>query len=388
MYYFNGEFMQKDLIEDFFNKKLVTSPHTRKSYRGNINKYFKLLNADINTYFNSNKVLEEYDSDLNKIYMMLDKQKVPLLTRRTFFNAVKQFFFATDKRTKELDFWDLVASRTRGADPIGEKFQLNNNDIKTILTHADTCLRAGGLIMASTGCRLGELLALKPNDIDTTTQPTTVKIKATYNPKEKGFTQPYTKTRKQRKCFLTPEATYYYLEWMKQRDKYLNVAVDKCTAKTKGKKTQCKKTLDDNRIFPMSDENFRKKWETMVKRTDLYEIDEKTKRLTLHPHCMRAFFRSYLGNRDLAEHLEGHATGMDKYYRNMKPEDLAKEFTKVMYNLVVFEREPDLTALSYDMDKLQKENEEMKAKQFDSRLEVLELKKKLEELEKQIKEKK
>jgi integrase len=339
--------MADDLIEQFFNKKLVTSHNTRKSYRGNINKYFKLLNKPMDTYFSKDKPLDEYDSDLNKVYMVLNKQKVPLLTVRTFFNSTKQFFIATDKQLKQLDFWDTLKTRVRGADPISEKFQLNNQDIKTILTHADTCTRAGGLIMAATGCRLGELLALRPNDINTTKEPSTVMIRGTYDPKEPGY--------------IKPEATYSYLEWMKQRDRYLSIAVDKCTAKKRGKQTVCTKTLDDKRIFPMSDENFRKKWENMVKRTDLYEVDDKTKRLTLHPHCMRAFFRSYLGHSDLAEHLMGHATGMDKYYRNMKPEDLAKEYTKYMYNLVVFETKPDLRGISESLKQKDDEIAKMKA---------------------------
>jgi integrase len=186
-------------------------------------------------------------------------------------------------------------------------------------------------------------------------------IRGTYDPKEPGYIKPLTKTRKTRICFLTPEATYSYLEWMKQRDRYLSIAVDKCTAKKRGKQTVCTKTLDDKRIFPMSDENFRKKWENMVKRTDLYEVDDKTKRLTLHPHCMRAFFRSYLGHSDLAEHLMGHATGMDKYYRNMKPEDLAKEYTKYMYNLVVFETKPDLRGISESLKQKDDEIAKMKA---------------------------
>jgi len=353
--------MADDLIEQFFNKKLVTSHNTRKSYRGNINKYFQLLNTPMDTYFSKDKTLDDYDTDLNKVYMMMNKQKVSLLTTRTFFNSVKQFFISTDKQLKQLDFWDTLKSRVRGADPISGKFQLNNQDIKTILSHADTCLRAGGLIMASTGCRLGELLALTPKDINTAKTPAVVMIRGTYDAKEPGFIKPLTKTKKQRICFLTPEATHSYDEWMKERDKYLSVAVDKCTAKNKeGKDTQCHKTLDDKRVFPMSDENFRKKWENMVKRTDLYEIDEKTKRLTLHPHCMRSFFRSYFGHSDVAEFLMGHSTGMDKHYKNMKPEDLAKEYTKYMYNLAIFETKPDLKSIHNDIDSLKKENEQLR----------------------------
>lgn len=381
--------MKKDLIEEFFKKQLVTTYHTRKSYRGNINKYFSLLNKDISTYFNKKKKLDEYDDDLNIVYMKLDKKKVPLLTRRTFFNAVKQFMCSTDKRLKQLDFWDTIKIRVRGADPISEKHQLNNLDIKTLLTHANTCVRAGGMIMATTGMRLGELLALTIEDIDTTVEPAIISIRGTYDPHEPDNIRIGTKTRKQRKCFITPEAVHCYNEWLKERDEYLRVSV---------LKSKYPKNPDDKRIFPMSDENFREMWVNTVKRSGLYKKDRRTDRLTLHPHCMRRFFRSYLGNSDLSEYLMGHSTGMDKYYYNMKLSDLAQEYTKVMYNLAIFEREPDISGMQTKLsdleqkyEKSQYENKELQQQYVNLDHELLktkfELGKEIERLRKKINKK-
>jgi len=39
----------------------------------------------------------------------------------------------------------------------------------------------------------------------------------------------------------------------------------------------------------------------------------------------------------------GHASGMDKYYRNMKPEDMVSEYTKLMGNITVLTNLPDLS---------------------------------------------
>ena len=50
-----------------------------------------------------------------------------------------------------------------------------------------------------------------------------------------------------------------------------------------------------------------------------------------------------MGNCDLIEHLMGHASGMDKYYRNMKPEDMVSEYTKLMGNITVLTNLPDLS---------------------------------------------
>jgi len=358
--------MVKDLIEAFFTKRLITSNHTKKSYSVNINKFFRLINKDMGTYFNPKKNLENFESDLEKVFLMLEKQNVPLLTRKTMFNAVKQFFCATDRRLKNLEFWDTLKNRIRGADPISEKFIPNTNDLRIILSHGNTCSRAMFLMQASTGCRIGELLALYPDDINTKTKPTPVTIRRTYNAKENNYVKNLTKTRKQRNCFMSDEATKAYLEWMKERDAYLKSSVEK---------SKYDKDEKDKRVFPMSDENAREIWERLVKRSggDLFKKDTVTNRLTLHPHCLRAFFRSYLGNSDLAEHLMGHSTGMDKHYRGMKPEDLAREYQKYMLNVSVFEIQPDLTGVHDQLKQKDDEITKMKAEMTDMKMKLLEL---------------
>jgi integrase len=365
--------MVEDLIETFFTKKLITTYNTKKSYRGNINKFFRLLEKDINTYFDKNKTLEEYEDDLSKIYMMMEKNNVPLLTRKTFFNSVKQFQWTMDKRLKQLDFWDTLKTRTRGADPITEKFVPNAIDLKTVLSHGNTLSRAMYLIMTSTGCRIGELLALYPEDINTEIEPTIVTIRRIYDRKGKNNVKNLTKTKKQRICFLTSEATVAYNEWMKERDAYLKTTV---------KKSKYAKDPNDKRVFPMSDENAREIWSNLVKKSGLYKKDIETNRLTLHPHCIRSYFRSYFGNADLAEHLLGHATGMDKYYRNMKKEDLAKDFLKYAHNVTIFEREGNLTEVHEQLKEKDKQIQDLDEQLKDLRMELLEVKmKQVQELQ-------
>jgi integrase len=339
--------MVNDLIDDFFTKRLITAYQTRKSYQLNINKYFRLINKDMNTYFSKKKKLSDFDNDLNRIYIQMEKQNVPLLTRKTFFNSVKQFLCTTDKRLKDLDFWDTLKNRMRGASPQSEKDVPNTSELRVVLSHGNTCSRAMFLMQASMGARIGEILALYPDDIDTKTSPTKVIIRRTYSAKEKNYVKNLTKTKKSRVCFISNEATKAYLEWMKERDAYLRASV---------KKSKYEKNPDDKRIFPMSDENAREIWERLIKRSGFFKKDIETNRLTLHPHCLRAFFRTYLGHADLAEHLMGHATGMDKYYRNMKPEDLAKEYIKYMGNLAIFEQRADISGIS---DELKIKDEEI-----------------------------
>jgi len=366
--------MSDEIIDKFFEKKLITSSNTQKSYKCSILKYFSLINKDMGTYFNGNKTLDDYENDLNKAYMELDKQNIPLLSIRTHFNSIKQFMCTMDRECKKLDFWDTLKMRVRGADSISKEFIPNQKDIKSVLTHGNACSRAMYLIMASTGMRIGELLALYPEDIDTSIRPAVVNIRRSYDCAKENKVKMMTKTKKKRISFLTDEAVDSYLEWKKIRDDYLKVAVTK---------SKYYKDNNDKRIFPMTTETARKKWLNLVKKSGLYETDTETNRLTLHPHCLRKFFRSYFGNADLSEHLMGHATGMDKYYRNMKKEDISKEFLKYAHNVTIFERPVDLTDVNEKIGQMTQENQKLQNDVDKLRMELLEVKmKQVQELQK------
>lgn len=350
--------MIDEKIDYFFNKKLITNSNTQRGYRGNIRRFFVIINKDVDSYFSKDKTLEDYDDDLIKAYSQIEKENTPYLTRRTFFNSVKQFMITYDKRIKELDFWDILKTHLRGASPISKEHITNAQDIKTILNHADAKGKAMFLIMASSGLRIGELLALHETDINMTINPTLIDVTKTYDRKKQGNVSTMTKTKRPRKCFISSEATEFYLEWLKIRDKYLKTSTGKTNKKYK-------KDAKDKRIFPMSDENARKIWENLVIKSNLFTKEElkdaKTKRLVLHPHCLRKFFRSYFGNSDLAEHLMGHATGMDKHYRNMKIEDLANEYLKTMENVMIFsKRSKDILDMSERLENKDKELTELK----------------------------
>lgn len=351
--------MQKDIIDQFFYKKIIRNENTKKSYRLNIQKYFKTIGKNIDTYFSNTKPLKEYENDLYIAYESFEKKRLAPLTIRTNLNSVKQFLFTNDKRIKDLDFWDILKNRMKGSSPISKDFIPNTEDIKTVLQHGNTLSRAMYLIMSSTGCRIGELIALYPEDIDINTKPATINIRRTYSAKSKDKVQIMTKTKKQRTSFLTNEAKESYIAWLKEREKYLASSV---------KRTKYDKDPNDKRVFPMSDENARTIWEIMVKKSGLYKKDSMTDRATLHPHCLRKFFRSYLGHSDLAEHLMGHATGMDKYYRNMKKEDLANQFLKFENNITILEGFSDNERINDLDEQLHEKSLQIKTMQEDMQI--------------------
>jgi len=338
--------MQKKIIDKYFEKAVVTAYNTKKSYKGNINKFFTFLEENPETYIDKSKRIEDYEDDLSRFYLHLVKTGCNSI--RTVMNPIKQFLCIMDKRMKQSDFWDTLNIRTRGASSVSKDFIPNANDIKTVLMHGKEVSRAMFLIQSSVGCRIGELIALYPEDIDTSSKPTKLLIRRSYDSTQQSKVKLLTKTRKQRTCFISDEATEAYHAWMKIRDEYLKSTI---------KRSRYAKDPNDKRVFPMSDENARTIWEIMVKKSGLWEKDSTTNRLTLHPHCLRKFFRSYFGNSDLAQHLMGQATGMDKFYRNMKPEDLAQKYLKYMKNVTIFESAPDLSGIH---EELQQKDERIK----------------------------
>jgi len=378
-----------DLIDEFLKKKLKTNYNTKKSYRTNINKYFTILNKDINTYFEQTP--EEIQKDLIDVYQKLIDQGKSLLVIRTIFNSVKQYLCKMDKRCKTLDFWDDLKDNTRNASPITEDDAPNAQDIKKVLQHGNTRARAMFLIQSCTGCRIGELISFYPEHVHTDETPTRISFKQSYDPTKPYKVKLFTKNKKKRDSFLTVEATNAYNAYMKERNMLFKKSIKKThpnyrPVKLTGEKETDEKILNeyieqDQRVFPMSDDQARGIWSRMVEKSGLYKKDSNTNRLTLHPHCLRGFFRSYLNNRDLAEHLMGHS-GYLSSYRNKKTEDLGKEFLKYAKNVSILETSPDLTEVNKSLVEKDKQINEMQQEMQKIRMELLEVKmKQVQELQ-------
>ncbi len=357
-----------DMIKTFLDKKLHDNPSTRNCYRVNIQTYFKLLKKDMNSYFSSD--LNVYEDDLIDVYNILKKeQKRKALAIRTFFNGPKQFMFFYDKRLKDLDFWETLKARTKNAEPESDEAILNADDIKNILSHGNACSRALFLMLASSGRRIGEILALTPDDINTNAHPTTLNIK-------KGLDRDSTKSgQKTPICFISDEATTAYKTWMEERDEYLKASLNKGnTGKNK----------NDPRCFPFSYHNALTIWRNLLMRANLVKFERvkdkwtgkmnkkiirshRGERTLQHPHCLRKFYRSYLGDADLGEYLMGHGTMLTRAYRQMKKEDLAAKYSKLMPNVTIFESAPDLSGINKQLTNVVTENLQLK-----ERLDLLE----------------
>jgi integrase len=345
-----------DIIEEFLKNGLYTNKNTIMSYRSHLRKYFNIIDQNPETYFNNGR---NYEGDIIKFWEYLNDK--PPMTKKLFINTVKRFLIRNNKELRNLDIWDTLKSRLKGAEGISEDFIPDNEELKRILLHTDIRTKAVSFIAITSGMRIGEILKLLPSDIHLDENPCRINIRAKV-----------AKNNKRRTTFITDEAKAVLKEWYRVRDKYLENAIKKCIC-------NAKKNPDDNRIFPYSNNTIRFSWNLAVKKAGFEEFDSQTNRRKLHFHCLRKFFRSYFGNADFAEHLIGHK-GYLSTYRQYNDKQLAKEYVKFTENLLIFETAPDLTNIHKELSEKEQQINELKETMDEMKSQILELR--LEKLEK------
>jgi len=187
------------------------------------------------------------------------------------------------------------------------------------------------LVLSSSGIRLGELVQLELDDIDFTTHPTTLRLRAET-----------TKTRTERETFLTTEATNSLKEYLKRSFEWkessdnLNLKNVKIFGRT-SKIVNLKRKSNPKQPQHLHAESLlHNSLRYFLEKTPGLDSRNKNGRKVVHFHAFRKYFRTTVGNvcgRDFAEELMGHGFYMDTYYQ------LSVEKRREMY----LQAEPQLT---------------------------------------------
>lgn len=227
--------------------------------------------------------------------------------------------------------------------------------IVRILKHLPPKLQTVVVILSASGMRIGELVQLKLSDIDFTTTPTMIKIRAET-----------TKTKQSRDTFLTEEATGMlkdylkrYFEWVEGeinghlKDKNIFGRTSKVKSKIKNTRKQPTHLLESATLMK-SLANYLEK---------VPELNQKNPngRKQIHFHALRKFFRTTVGNvcgRDFAEAIIGHGFYMDTYY-TLSTEDRRKLYQKAEPYLTI----SDFTKIERSLEAISE-----KQKEIDERL--------------------
>ncbi|MCX6690818.1 MAG: site-specific integrase [Methanoregula sp.] len=190
--------------------------------------------------------------------------------------------------------------------------------------------RATFLFLLSSGCRIGETLQIRLQDIDWKHSPVKVKLRAEI-----------TKTRTERYVFISDEcADYLKTVWLPRRLEYMESAKNKNAGLCKQATKTAKKRPDiksDMRLFPFSTANFHGVFISATDRAGLGEKNDLNMR-KLHPHSTRKFFRNEMGrwgSPDSAEYLMGHEQGLTSVYRTPSNEQLVTDYKNAMPYLTI-----------------------------------------------------
>ena len=145
--------------------------------------------------------------------------------------------------------------------------------------------------------RIGEALSVNLSDVKLEEDPAEIVVR--------GETS---KTGDLRTVFISTEAREAVLEWLKVRRAYLEAAQGKNTGLVQKGRAGAK-AVEDERLFPFTDNNTREMWRNTLRRAQLLSKDTSTGLIQLRIHGLRKFFRSQLALScpvDIVEALMGH----------------------------------------------------------------------------------
>ena len=190
---------------------------------------------------------------------------------------------------------------------ITEDAAITAEGIRKILEFSTPQMRALIMMLASSGCRLGEALQIGVSDLDLDSTPAAVHIR-----------REISKNKLPRITYVTSEAAAVLRVWLKHRPTYI---------RNKPGPRENRTQADDPRLFPLNDSAASDQFILACKKAGLHEVDRNSGKATVHLHSLRKWFRSNLtkagGNAiDITERLMGHVGGYlaGSYVRIPEPE--------------------------------------------------------------------
>lgn len=295
--------------------KQRSSSHIKNSER---EKYENL----VEDYFSS-----ERDHVQELMVFAASLHEAPPNTANNYMNAVREFLSVRGVEIPDRQWKKIRLKLPKGGTRTIEK-DLDHEALRKILTHLDLKGRAFVLVLASTGMRRGEALQIQVDDLDLDATPAEITIRAEY-----------TKPGRQRFSFLTTEALQALTEWLNVRERYLASACNRNAGLVRTGRAK-KKSSEDQRIFPFTDQVVTEFWTRAVEKAGLLSYDRSTGRAQIHVHQTRKFFISQLSlavSKEVPETLAGHSGYLTGSYRRYTKAQLAEEFLK---------GEPRLTVLT------------------------------------------
>jgi integrase len=368
---------RKKSIFDFLSQ--YTSQNTKNLYASTLRKFFDYHYPELaetlngirspEAYQKHDSLMDEisleyvkdserdYEQDIINFRDNFLKDRAPK-TRLTQLTVIFRFL-----KTNDIDFDDSWKKNIigRGASKAISKVKIPSPEqLKRILYHLPPQAKAYTMVIATGGLRPGEARKLRLSDFElgfvAQFRDREGQVKKVPIPRI-NIRAETTRMKVPRFTFITEETKNEIERWLKFRPEYIS--------KIEG---LSHKKLDERRMFPFTGSAFNSLWQTALRRAGLYDRDQRTGVLSVRPHNIRKFFRTWGGwsNPDIPKCLMGHQEGMDAIYS--RPEQalriLVEEYKRI---------EPNLTMLTpIEMSVPSEELENLQSRITQLRLEKLE----------------
>ena len=155
----------------------LESNSTIKGYRSHLNQYFKIIGAQPETYFTSQR---NYEEDILKLWQSMKKNNYAPGSRKLRMCVVVNFLLDNDVVIKPRLLKSLKG-RTKSVDKVTNDRIPTKQELREILSHGSAKERALFLLSISSGMRIDEILQLTPKDIDFKSNPIKINVRAETN---------------------------------------------------------------------------------------------------------------------------------------------------------------------------------------------------------------
>lgn len=354
--------LESKLLDTYVNRASKSEGY-RMSIRSYIEYFFHVINVkNVEKYIKSKRNFEE------DIWKFAEIIKDNASGSQSVQISIIKRFFVKNKIDHDHEIWNDVKDRNqiRGKRRTVEKAYPDNNDVKIIIHHATNIKsKAFFMFLAKTGLRINEGTKITFQDINKEKR----KVRVREDIAKKGYP---------RITFYDKECEEILNEWLKERSKYYLDAFkksiytrkivenNKITWKTErirknskdykefkfykdGKEISMDNMAEmDNRVFPYSDDNFRKIWASMLERSGApyneKDMNPKLKRPMYkhNVHCLRRFWKSALGhtniNRNHMDYMFGNHSLLTESYMEFEGrcDELQKSYEEHSSKLAIF----------------------------------------------------
>ena len=355
----DSSLMQKQQLENhithFLERKFRASRSfaTTKSYRYSLVRFGEFLrikyNLDVNQFLSQLKKNQLVPLDALDEYYTFLSQHSPKKGNKTYSNATILQYVTIAKEFLNNEGCKIYSEDLR------QKFRLpkirrilekgfDKIVINRLLRFANPKLATVILIACSSGMRILEIVHLKLSDIDFTTTPTTITIRAVT-----------TKTRESRITHITTEATKTLKDYLSKQNQRKNgdyLFLLKNNVNSSSEEEQLSKMVFATR------ENLENQLVRLIRSIPGLDTKNENGRYTIHFHAFRKWFKTQVTDAhqsDFAEVLLGHKSLKLVYYlQNDKAR--AKTYLDVEHSLTI----ADTEKIDHNYSELQKDNLELR----------------------------